>query len=524
MADADYIIVGAGSAGCALARRLSDDSRNSVLMIEAGGPDRNPFIHMPRGVGKASADPAITWQLPVTRPGGSNEVENWTRGKVMGGSSSVNGMVYFRGFRHNFDGLGIPGWGWDDMVKAYKGLENHELGAGPERGDGGPFRISLHHRRDPICEDFIAATQTFGVTRVVDMNDDSDEIVGYQPRTIWRGRRSSAAKAFIDPVRGRENLRILTHTLALRLVFEGRRAVGIQVRDGNGERVLRAGREIILTLGALHTPKLLLLSGIGPSRHLSSLGIPVLQDAEVGENLVEQRVLTPSFRISYGSHNHEMRGARLVKNVLQYGLMRSGVMTSAVFEIASLFKSSPDVPHPDAKLSFSPYSFTRTPKGAVVHDEPGASFLSYQMFPRSRGRLRLTSSDPVAHLDMTANFLSDEYDRKVSVSLIRRARALMAHDIMKKYNPVERFPGAHVDRDDEIVDAYLRQGSSGLHTVGTCRMGSDDRSVVDPHLKVRGVEGLRVADISVLPEQVASNTNAQAVAIGWRAADVLRAG
>ena len=522
---AEYVIVGAGSAGCVLASRLTENPAISVLLIEAGPRDRNPFIHMPRGIARLATDPDLMWHTPVAREDGSNEPEIWLRGKVMGGSSSVNGMVYFRGFPENYDELGLPGWAWADMGPVFRQMENHELGAAEWRGDSGPLHVSLHHNGDPLCEAVIEAMTKMGVTRTLDINAESGESVGYQPRTIWRGQRESAARAFIKPVRSRPNLRILTNTQALQVVFEGTRAVGVKVRDGAGTRIVRAGREVILSAGTLHSPKLLLQSGIGPARHLAAMGIAVVADApQVGQNLIEQRILTPSYRVARGSQNDQLQGARLVGNVLQYGLFRSGIMTAAMFEVAALIKSRPDVPRPDGKISFGPYSTQRVNGKISAEKEPGASLLCCQIMPRSRGTLLLASPDPDAPPDIRPHYLKDEEDRRISIDMFRRMRSIFDQESLRGYGAMEVSPGQRVQSDDEIVAAYLELGVAGLHAVGTCRMGLDEASVVDTNLRVRGVEGLRVVDISVLPSLVSSNTNGPAMAVGWRAADLLRQG
>lgn len=522
---ADYVIIGAGSAGSVLANRLTRNPRISVIVIEAGPTDSNPFIHMPRGVGKLVSDPKVMWHTPVLRDRTVNEPEMWLRGKVLGGSSSVNGMVYFRGYPANYDGLGLPGWGWGDIGPIFKAMEHHELGETASRGGRGPLRISLHPERHPMCEAMISAVEATGVRRALDMNEEDRETVGYQPRTIWRGRRQNTAKAFIRPARSRPNLRILTETRVLRLVFEGKRAIGVLVRDAAGERIIHAGREVILSAGTLQSPKLLQLSGIGPARHLAALGIPVVADvAQVGQNLIEQRMLNPGYRVSHHSDNRELRGARLIKNVLKYGLLGQGIMTAAMFEVAALLKSRTDVPRPDGKISFGPYSIRRENGRIVPETEPGASLLCCQIYPRSKGQLQLASPDPYAEPDITPNYLTDAEDRRISIDMFRRMREIIAQDSMRAYAPRELLPGPDVQSDDEIIAAYLELGIPGLHAVGTCRMGLDEASVVDPALRVRGVEGLRVVDISVLPGLVSSNTNAPAMAIGWRAAELIAEG
>lgn len=520
MQEADYIIVGAGSAGCALAHQLSGSPDVSVMLVEAGGPIRSPFIDMPRGVAKAIHDRNLVWDTPVRKPR-DNTTENWLRGRVVGGSSAINGMTYYRGFPAKFDQLGLEGWDWKTIRNVYEAMESNELADGSVIGTG-PLRISQRGQRTSIHEDFIRSVAGLGIIPVGDLNAFEDEVVGYQPRNIWRGRRQSAGRAFIDSISGRTNLQVLTSTLALRIVFSGRRAIGLRVRDASGERTLLARREVILSLGALHSPKLLLLSGIGPASHLRSLGIDVVHDLPgVGENLLEHRLFNVEYQLAHSSQNQEFRYPRLIKNVVQYGLFGTGIMTTPVFEVAALIKSNPAVDVPNGKISFGAYLVTRQDDKVVVAKTPGATALCYPMYPRSRGRIRLNSMDPDENIDVVANYLSEEQDQQDAVDIFRRLRTIMASEPLKKYQPRELLPGNQVVKNDEIVDAYLRFGSPGLHAVGTCRMGHDGMAVVDARLHVHGVDALRVADLSVLPQQVSSNSNAQAMAIGWRAAQII---
>ncbi|MDO7840775.1 GMC family oxidoreductase [Sphingomonas immobilis] len=526
---ADYIIVGAGSAGCVLAAELSSDPSNNVLLVESGPADRHFLIDMPRGVGKlmAPGNPHI-WSYDVTKAG-NRGTEKWVKGRAIGGSSSVNGMIYARGFASDYDRwaeLGCTGWGWADMVPHFKAMEDHELGETPERGVGGPLRISTHPRKvagDELCEAVIDAAAEAGTPRVADTNASPQGGIGYQARTIWKGKRQSAAKAFLRPALARKNLTVISDTDVLRILFDGQRASGVEVRDASGVRRIDARREIIVSAGAIQSPKLLQLSGIGPARLLQDLGIAVVHDQpQVGRNLREHFYLQTKYRVKRGSLNHEFAGPRLLWNVLRYVIASSGPMTHAAQELIGYVKTEPALSRPDCQIGVGLYSMGLGPKGLELDKEPGLTIGGYPMHPVSLGEMHIVSADPDAAPYILANYLTDPEDQATAVRLVRYIRKIASQPALAELMIEEMMPGRAVQTDDEILADYLARGGTAYHVAGTCRMGSDAASVVDPLARVRGVSGLRVVDTSIFPELPSGNTNAPAMAAGRNVAMMIR--
>jgi choline dehydrogenase len=522
----DYIIVGAGSSGCVLAERLTASGRNSVLLLESGPKDSSPLIQMPRGFGKTITDPKLTWTYVANKTGGHNEPEYWVRGRVLGGSSSVNGMVYVRGQASDYDeweAAGCNGWGWQDLKPCFLAMEDHELGASDMRGIGGPLKITTHPGSEPACEAMIAAAREIGLPIVEDLNAIDGPGFGYQPRTIWHGQRQSAAKAFLDPAKKRSNLRVITDTDVLSLLIEDLTVSGVRVRDKTGEHDI-LGHEVILSAGALNSPTLLQRSGIGPADVLKKAGVKVVTDRRgVGANMREHRLLSTQYRLRHGSLNRSFQGFGLVQSLLNYALLRRGPMTSAAFEVGGYIRTRPGTGRPDAQLGMGPMSLDRLSGGLTLEKQPGALCGGYVMRPESQGSIAIAGPDFETPPVIDPNYLATDYDREVSVGLFRFMRQLFDQQALKPFVEMETAPGPGVQSDEEIIDAFHRDGGSGYHAAGTCRMGADADSVVDTALRVRGISGLRVVDISVMPSLVSGNTNAPAMAMAWRAAELIQA-
>jgi choline dehydrogenase-like flavoprotein len=529
MGEYDYIIVGAGSAGCVLAARLSEDPGVSVLLLESGGSDEHPFITMPRGLAKIMANLKYIWPYATQPEERSNNVsEIWARGRMLGGSSSVNGMVYVRGAAADFDRLAEltnDDWDWSKISEAYRKIEAHELGAGPTRGSKGPLRISLPEFRSKLTDAVIAAGEAMGLRTVTDINDPSDpDRIGYAPRTIYKGRRQSAATAFLRPAMTRKNLTVLTQVDVDRVEFEGNQAVALAAMlKGNPARY-RARRDIILCAGAHGSPAILQRSGVGPAAHLAKHGIPVVTDSpEVGANLFEHRGIVLQYRVPDAlSQNREFRGIHLVLSVLRYQLSRRGAMAGGAFDMAAYAKSDPSLDRPDLQLLISPYSFDYTAMPLRVENKGGMCVCVYNIRPESRGSLLIQSRDPAALPQIVPNFGSALLDREIIPKMIAYVRRLVGQAPLADLVEQETRPGAHFVSDEEVDRAYLEFGYANYHSSGTCRMGNDAAAVLDPACRVRGVTGLRVVDTSMFPFMLAGNTNAPVMALAWRAADVIR--
>jgi len=521
----DYIVVGGGSAGCVVARRLSDDPNNRVLLVEAGPEPTSPYIGIPMGIGKTLANPRFSWYYP-TEPeygtGGSARV--WLRGKVLGGSSAVNGMVYTRGHPQDYDdweAAGADGWGWDTFLKSFMALEDHELGANDYRGVGGPLHVSIQKHRSPLTEAILESCAQLGTPVREDVNHPEQRGIGYSPLTIKNGRRISAYDAFLRPVRKRPNLQVITEALVERVTFEGLRASGIALIRGDKREVYKARKEVILSAGTLGSPRILQVSGVGPASLLAKHGIPVIVDrGGVGENLSEHKAIWLEYKLRQNySHNLKLRGWRLPLSALQYFLFRSGPMATSV-DLQAFIHSRPNLQRPDAQLQFWSLTARKNVDRLEPETFPAVGAGGWVLRPESRGSVMIQSADVRDLPIIRPNFLACEEDKAVIIGLFRYIRSLFEQPGLRELVDQETLPGRDVQSDEQIIDSSLA-GDNGYHATGTCRMGSDDEAVVDPRLRVKGVSGLRVVDCSVMPTQVSSGVNGPVMALAWNASNLI---
>jgi len=528
----DDIIVGAGSAGCVLANRLSVNGKRRVLLLEAGGEGDSFLVKIPKGMGKLILDPMHAWQFAVeqSRDAGQPPTEIWARGKMLGGSSSINGMIYVRGQPDdysNWEAKGATGWGWPTMKAAFKAIEDHELGGNEFRGVGGPVHISTGKFRYPVAEALIKAGEQLGLPRKEDLNTEDQDGVGYYAHTIKNGQRVSAAQAFLKPARHRQNLTVVTQALVDRVLLENQRAVGVEARVNGKAVTFRATGEVILSAGALMSPKILQLSGIGPAGLLQSLGINVVCDSpDVGSRMLEHLSFSIPYRLKGDKGNNQrFYGVGLFKSVLQYFVSRTGPLATGPFEVGAFVRTAPDYTRPNAQLYMSAFSMAQgnnnSARWVSVNQEPGLTIYGQILNLTSEGTVRIRSSNPDDPLSIRPNWLSTPEDEKGVVSMVRYMRGYMKQPAIAHYVGEEIAPGPSCNSDADILKVFRTLSRCGLHGVGTCRMGSDASSVVDPRLRVRGVTALRVVDCSVMPGLVSGNTNGPAMALGWHAANLI---
>ena len=530
----DYIIVGAGSAGCVLANRLSADPKNRVLLLEAGGKDTSPLIHIPVGYAETLKDPKINWLYQTEAdPGSNNRQHIWPRGKVLGGSSSINGLLYIRGQQRDYDiwrQLGCEGWGWDDVAPYFLKSENQERAGMTGHAKGGPLNVSDVTQKHPVSDACIRAGVEIGIPQNDDVNGENQEGIGYYQLTVKNGMRCSAAVAYLNPVKSRANLTIEINALAHRVTFEGRRATGVVFAQDGTLRTATAKREVILSGGAINTPQLLQLSGIGPGALLQEHGIEVKVNAQgVGSNLRDHYIVGMRYRLKKGvkSVNEMTKGLAFVGELFKFALQRKGLLTLSAAHIAAFVKTRPDLETPDVQYHILPATMDSEKLAEegkmVLENEPGLTIAPCQLRPESSGSINIKSADPAMHPAIRPNYLSDPLDQQTIVEGLKIGRRMAHAPALANLIETEMNPGSEIISDTEFL-AYAREtGSTIYHPVGTAKMGRDLMAVVDTQLRVIGVEGLRVVDASVMPRLISGNTNAPTIMIAEKASDMILA-
>jgi choline dehydrogenase len=528
----DYVIVGAGSAGCILANRLSADGQYSVCLLEAGPPDWNPFIHIPAGFIKTLTNPSVNW-LYEAQP------SHWTggrsiavpRGKTLGGSSSINGHIYNRGQRMDFDGWaqrGNHGWGYADVLPYFRRCEQR-IGQADDtfRGRDGNLQVTDLNYSHPLCEAFLSGAQQLGIPRNADYNGAIQEGISYVQRTAHKGRRVSSARAFLKPARSRKNLTVLTDSQATRILLDGKRAIGVEyARSRSSAKRLKvhANREVILSGGTINSPQLLQLSGIGPGELLRSLGIEVAHDlAGVGENLRDHFAPRMCMRVkNIETINERAHGLKLAGEVIKYFTGGKSILNLSPSMVYGFWHSDEVARSNDLQFIFTPASYKQGVHG-LLDEHPGFTVAAWQHRPDSTGYVRARSADPFDKPIIQPNYLAEESDQQMVVKAMKLARRLMHTEPMQPYLDFEEYPGAAVQSDDELLEAARHYGNTTFHVMGTCRMGpeTDSTAVVDEQLRVRGMERLRVIDASIMPTMLSANLNAGAMMIGEKGADMV---
>jgi choline dehydrogenase len=521
----DYVVVGAGSAGCPVANRLSADPKNRVLLLEAGPKDRNIWIHIPIGYYKNMTS-SLSWGFNTEPDKGLNGRSIlWPRGKVLGGSSAINGLVYIRGQKEDYNHwrqLGNEGWSYDEVLPFFKKAESQENGANDFHGSSGPLQVSNIRDKREICDAFIDAAVEAGIPYNDDFNGATQEGVGNFQTTSVNGRRCSSAVGYLKPVRGRANLVIEVDAQVMNLEFEGPRVTGVRYRQHGMEKVAKVSGEVILSGGAVNSPQLLQLSGVGPADHLKAHGIDVVHDnpgvgADLQDHYQARAVIELNRAISVNDDvNNLVRRAWVG---LQYALFRRGPMTFSAGHVGVFTRVLSESATPDAQVHFIPFSATSL--GGSLHPFPGVTISVCQLRPESRGNIMINSADPFAYPTITPNYLDTDYDRRIMIEGLRMVRRITEQPAFAMYVMKEHEPGSDQVTDEALLEYARNKGNTIFHPTSTCRMGSDPRAVVDARLRVHGVQGVRVADCSIMPTVVSGNTNAPAIMIGEKCGQMI---
>jgi choline dehydrogenase len=526
----DYIVVGAGSAGCVLAARLTEDPSVRVLLLEAGPPDTSIWIHLPIGYGKTMWDKSVNWCFETEPdPNMLGRKIYWPRGKTLGGSSSINGLIYIRGQREDYDDwarAGNPGWSFDECLPYFKRSERNQRGASGFHGGDGPIGVSDIGAQHELIEAFIAGAAENGVPRTEDFNGEKQVGAGYYQLTTWKGLRCSTAKGYLTPaVKARPNLKIETHALATRVRFEGTRAVGVDYTQKGAKFTASARSEVLLSAGAIQSPQLLQLSGVGDAALLQKLGIPVVHHAsQVGKNLQDHLQIRLSYECTKPITTNDQLNSVFGKigMGMEWFFKRSGPLAVGINQGGCFMATSaaPDKNRPD--IQFHVATLSADMAGGKVHPYSGFTLSVCQLRPESRGHLEITTTDPTVPPAMHANYLATDLDRRTAVAAVRAARAIAQSKAMSPYVKKEFKPGPDLQTDEEILHFCRQVGATIFHPSGTCRMGIDSEAVVDPRLRVNGVQGLRVIDGAIIPTLVSGNTNAPIIMVAEKAVEMIR--